>query len=320
MHLGLTNSFSSDNNTKQACGYPFSSSLLTCLSPVATPRCNGPPLGSTQRVPQGSVQVPGGYPGGGSPDVTPWRAPGSAPVFSPCGIAGGNPLGCPVGAKQPVGTPCPGGGDAYGSDALNTSFPEAITTEWIAGSVVEAGWGIQANHGGGYSYRLCKRSEGLTEECFQRTPLDFVGDTQFVQWGPDSSKRVEFKANRTRDGTVPAGSQWTKNPIPACAIWGGGMSEEAGNACGPEGPQFPSPTADLVTGEPLEGFCEVASTNWRSDCNFTIVDKLKVPSSMAEGDYALSFRWDCEQTTQIWTTCANIRIKAAELDQPVQIA
>ena len=26
----------------------------------------------------------------------PWKAPGSAPVFAACGVAGGNPLGCPV--------------------------------------------------------------------------------------------------------------------------------------------------------------------------------------------------------------------------------
>ena len=25
----------------------------------------------------------------------PWKHPGSAPVFSPCGILGGNPNGCP---------------------------------------------------------------------------------------------------------------------------------------------------------------------------------------------------------------------------------
>ena len=32
----------------------------------------------------------------------PWRAPGTAPLHSPCGVAGGNPQGCPkeVGYKQ----------------------------------------------------------------------------------------------------------------------------------------------------------------------------------------------------------------------------
>ena len=43
----------------------------------------------------------------------PWRAPGQAPVFSPCGIAGGNPRGCPVG--NPNVDQCDGGGWGYGT-------------------------------------------------------------------------------------------------------------------------------------------------------------------------------------------------------------
>ena len=53
------------------------------------------------------------------------------------------------------------------------------------------GWGISANHGGGYSYRLCRapsEGEALTEECFQQTVLRFSGDTQWVQYG-DSGPR-----------------------------------------------------------------------------------------------------------------------------------
>lgn len=37
-------------------------------------------------------------------------------------------------------------------------------------------WGIAANHGGGYQYRLCPADADPTEECFQKTPLDFVGE------------------------------------------------------------------------------------------------------------------------------------------------
>jgi hypothetical protein len=95
-------------------------------------------------------------PGGGSlTRKHPWRAPGSAAVFSPCGIEGGNPTGCPPGDESSRGKPCPGGGSGWGPDALNDTALQAAapTTEWKAGSVVEAGWGIRANHGGGYSFR-----------------------------------------------------------------------------------------------------------------------------------------------------------------------
>ena len=33
----------------------------------------------------------------------------------------------------------------------------------------------------------------------------------------------------------------------------------------------------------------------------------QVPA-VAPGDYVLSFRWDCEQTSQIWNGCSSIRI------------
>ena len=109
-------------------------------------------------------------------------------MFSPCGVAGGNPHGCPVGG--PPGE-CPGGGFGYGPAAENVSFPGAQSTVWRAGGVEKVGWGITANHGGGYSYRLCRApaaGEALTEECFQQTVLRFSGDTQWVQYG-DSGPR-----------------------------------------------------------------------------------------------------------------------------------
>merc|ERR1719232_1928334 len=88
--------------------------------------------------------------------TNPWRASGSAPIYSPCGVAGGNPEGCPVGEGE-IGDNCPGGGFAYGPDAVNVDFQDVQTTEWRAGGVAEVGWGIVANHGGGYSYRLCPK-------------------------------------------------------------------------------------------------------------------------------------------------------------------
>ena len=49
-------------------------------------------------------------------------------------------------------------------------------------------------------------------------------------------------------------------------------------------------------------------TETLSTFNFSIVDQLKVPSHLTPGDYVLSFRWDCEQTNQIWASCSNIKI------------
>ena len=41
-----------------------------------------------------------------------------------------------------------------------------------------------------------------------------------------------------------------------------------------------------------------------------IVDKLKVPPNLAPGEYVLGWRWDCEESTQVWASCSDISIKA----------
>ena len=38
------------------------------------------------------------------------------------------------------------------------------TTKWVIGSTAEVEWGIAANHGGGYQYRLCPADQELNEE------------------------------------------------------------------------------------------------------------------------------------------------------------
>lgn len=255
----------------------------------------------------------GSYPGSaGSMRTNPWRAPGSAPIASPCGISGGNPLGCPKGDAGSRGKPCPGGGSGWGPDALNTShLATPWSTEWRAGSVVEAAWGIRANHGGGYSYRMCRRDpsqpfDGLSEACFQATPLEFSGDTSWVHFD-NATERVAFRANGTAEGTTPVGSQWRKNPIPACKGPAGGSLL---GVC-LSGTQFPSPASNPKTGKKLQGFCESAATGYQEGtCPFAIVDRLKVPPNLAPGDWVLSFRWDCEQTPQVWNTCSNIKVVA----------
>jgi len=56
-------------------------------------------------------------------------------------------------------------------------FLVTSTLWWI---VAKVAWGIAANHGGGYQYRLCPASEDPTEECFQKTPLEFVGEVSWM--------------------------------------------------------------------------------------------------------------------------------------------
>lgn len=63
------------------------------------------------------------------------------------------------------------------------------------------------------------------------------------------------------------------------------------------------------------GTCESLKEGACSDAEFAkhyfdfgIVDQVKVPD-IPEGKYVLSFRWDVEQTPQVWNQCADIVIK-----------
>jgi len=263
----------------------------------------------------------------------PWRAPGTAPVYSPCGLAGGSDepdIGDGTGAWTPNGV-------KVGFDAR--SFPPLAgpRTLWPAGSTQEVAWAMRANHGGGYSWRLCPRSANvseMSEECFQRQQMDFVGEVSWIQYGETAvpygkANRTAIPAVRVVDGTFPTGSMWTRNPVPVC----GGSSSPLCGAQMHEGcdrPMFPPPidAEDLpgVVQRGLYGYGQARCTSrlpgkecddeeyefWGRRFNFNLIDLVRVPI-VPPGDYVLAFRWDCEQTPQIWSTCADVTIVAPEI-------
>ena len=42
--------------------------------------------------------------------------------------------------------------------------------------------------------------------------------------------------------------------------------------------------------------------------DYQLVDKLRVPTDIPPGEYILSWRWDCEETPQVWNSCADLTI------------
>jgi len=268
----------------------------------------------------------------------PWRAPGQSPVLgSGCGVAGGNSV------------PVPNGGMSlnYPLGMDGADLPAMEPTEWHIGQAVEVAFTMLANHGGGYSYRLCKKTENITEDCFQKTVLKFHGNNSCLHW-------AEILPNRNFDGFLhiprialprvlapldqvyPKGSHWARNPVPACkycdqSICGGllpNMTElvtapdahpkpaYGGDAwwkqekcaqecsgfnlmqCPPGMAQFPEPLPSIsgYIGRFVEGF------------SYSIVDEVEVPEDLEEGDYLLSWRWDCEQSPQIWQQCSDVKL------------
>ena len=236
---------------------------------------------------------------------SPWRAPGAAPVIDACGTAGGRHPGQGIG---PAGASFENSSLAKQGDRGSLLPAMAPQATWKAGGAAEVGWTLMAHHGGGYAYRLCPADQPLTEACFRRTPLDFVDGTGVLRWDGDSSKQLVYNATRVSTGTVPAGSTWARSPIArAPSFWQR------------EGPSF----------EPVCEESQACKDSWRPGspapagvCKCTghsnggpllpsleVVDTLRIPAALAPGHYVLQWRWDCEETDQIWASCADVEIE-----------
>ena len=158
----------------------------------------------------------------------------------------------------------------------------------------------------------------MTEECFQQTPLAFASSHQTIRYEDGSHPAVKIEAVDVKQGTVPAGSTWRRNPVPACNCDSGFVcsadaesssqarayeeQSDPGGQCS-TGLQFDAPVPKLFgfwvsNDAPVDAPLSIVS----------IVDELRVPAELVPGEYMLSFRWDCEQTPQIWNSCADITI------------
>lgn len=245
----------------------------------------------------------------------PWGAPGTAPIQSPCGVDGGNIDGCPAG--NPGKDSCAAGGYGHGPDArVLYQDRERFVTEWVAGTEVEVKSAIVANHGGGYSYRLCPKPKNLidlTEECFQAGSLEFVGNSSWAVWNGDDNDRVEIPAYGI---SLPTG-HWRQNPTPACNDPSGGAATGGATLLGicEKGYQFPpraSKRGAFGINHPMAGFSGSGSIGGALSTSplkqWAVVDRVKLPESLPSGDYVMSYRSDCEQTSQVWSMCADIKI------------
>eukprot|EP00656_Telonema_subtile_P001283 TRINITY_DN10590_c0_g4_i1.p1 TRINITY_DN10590_c0_g4~~TRINITY_DN10590_c0_g4_i1.p1 ORF type:complete len:434 (+),score=70.86 TRINITY_DN10590_c0_g4_i1:45-1346(+) len=246
----------------------------------------------------------------GSPEdyyfYSPWRAPGSAPVIDACGMAGGRFPGQGTGGAgaQYQNTSLAKRGD-QGSH-LPAMPPQAT---WKVGASYEVSWTVAANHGGGYAYRLAPADGPLTEESFRKMALDFVGKST-LRWDSNKSTDIQFdtklKGWETNQGTTPAGSTWRKNPIPS-GLW-----------------QREGPTFDPVCQESqecIQGYSSFPHLAPQGTCkcsgfsnggpllpNLEVVDSVQLPAGLAPGKYVLQWRWDCEESDQIWASCSDVEI------------
>jgi len=251
----------------------------------------------------------------------PWSAPGSAPVADACGLAGGSPWASNNGeAGFYVNT-------SHSRHGQRGSTLPALPSDaqWKIGGEARVSWQVRNNHGGGYSYRLCPASEELSEDCFQRYPLDFVPEKAGLLF--DDGSNMTIKPVLVSEGTHPKGSMWARIPVapgklgPYCSA-GPRDDPAAPHSCAAaNNPKTPcgctpcpqTPGSDcsrcdncddasfppfMHKGQPVQGVNPVVG----------IMDTLKVPADLKPGKYVLGWRYDCEATAQVWSNCADIEL------------
>jgi len=150
--------------------------------------------------------------------------------------------------------------------------------KFVRGTNQEVLWASSAYHRGGYAYRLCKVKNGkiwkVTEKCFQNGHLKFAGDETWIYyfarpWG--ASEDEPFDPNN-----------FVAQPIVKTTI-----------GTTPEGSEW----AKVNLPSELVG-----KNHW------AFKDLVEVPEDLEPGEYVLSFRWDCQESPQVWNSCANIQI------------
>lgn len=150
---------------------------------------------------------------------------------------------------------------------------------------------------------------------------------------------------KTSKGTHPRGSEWARVQIPGCrlcdqSVCGAPLMPNLTEKFRPDLPYPVDPSVEFYGGlawfrqqqcaqscsginltacppgmtqfpEVLPGISGYTGTYppvGHTGLPFSIVDKVEVPKELEAGDYLLSWRWDCEQSHQIWQNCADVRI------------
>jgi hypothetical protein len=216
------------------------------------------------------------------------------PDVGPAGrdYPGNRPFAEPGTSLSVVG-PC--GMESYDSLKTNYNKPEhgwgeKISATYKAGEIIDVEWCVSniADHGGLYSYRVCQ-SDALVAPFIDpdHTPTD----------AEMAALETCFQEGQLNCDDVP-GQECPIHPDCVGTDWGC-ASAKSWFACGPKD----------------DGRCMKAPSATTEEKCFThgaegtiLRDQVKLPENYSSNHTLLGFRWDCEDTGQLWLHCADIAI------------
>merc|ERR1712204_134089 len=213
----------------------------------------------------------------------PWNSPGFAPTHgNGCGVNGGNPGGCD-GEDNVFGRCCGGGiqgggcGGYVGGKPALTHYKEGFfgsphVTTWKRGVPADVYWTSHAHHRGGYAFRLCKVENG---EVWKVTEECFNNGHLKFSGTTSWVYREPNNEDYNEDGWTPQDSvRTTTGTTPHGSEW-----------------------------------TKINLPKTYKRLYWAFRDLVEVPESLEAGEYVLSFRWDCQQSPQVWNACANIHVE-----------
>lgn len=210
------------------------------------------------------------------PDVgTPGRDyPGNRPFAEP-GVSVSN-----------VG-PC--GMETYDSLQTNYNYPEhswgGLQATYNAGDIITVEWCVsnQADHGGLYSYRLCTDDDIVAK---------FIDPSHTPNATEMAALETCFQEGQLNCDDVP-GQDCPEHPDCEGTDWGCASSPSWFN-CGPK---------DYGRcASKSQGACYTHGGD-----GSILRDQVKLPQHVSNHTL-LGFRWDCEDTAQLWLGCADIQL------------
>merc|ERR1740129_2288504 len=103
------------------------------------------------------------------------------------------------------------------------------------------------------------------------------------------------------------GSAWRKTPIPTI-LW-----EREGPSFEPVCQESEACRAAATYGGGPRGACRCSGHSNGGPLlpNLEMVDRVRIPSGLKPGRYVLQWRWDCEETDQVWASCSDVQVTAA---------
>eukprot|EP00756_Hemistasia_phaeocysticola_P029420 Hpha_TRINITY_DN16231_c0_g6::TRINITY_DN16231_c0_g6_i1::g.13212::m.13212 len=205
---------------------------------------------------------------------------------------GNRPFAEPGVSVSKVG-PC--GMETYDSLKTNYNMPNLangwgkVQATYKAGSVITVEWCVSdiADHGGVYSYRLCT-DDALVSKFIDPSHTPTTAEMEALE--------KCFQAGVLKCSDVP-GQSCPVHPDCVGTGWGCETSNGTWFNCGPHD----------------SGRCEarsiaVGSCNTHGNKGSILRDQVKLPDHVSNHTL-LGFRWDSEDTPQLWMQCADISIQ-----------